>query len=426
MPSLRLPAFAGTACVLVLALAAAARAADKPAAPPAPATPPFKYLDATAFHVLPGTHNNQSGYFSLCEGLDGNLFIGTARYGENAHLVEFDPRTSKQRMVVDVNKVCGLTATDYAAQAKIHTRNFVGPRTGIVYVGSKQGYRIKKDDTSEYPGGYVVAYDPRTGAATNLGMPYEKQGVIDVVADEERDLLYVVTCEDQHWMLGNAGKGGPYKELGPMLTPYAMTLLAADGRAYAVTKDFELACYDPATKKVTTAPVEVDGKRWARANNSAIPTWQLAPDKRSAYLILMNDPTLLRIPLDGAEGKVVAKGLGLMIEGKHPDSRCGLDVGPDGRVYAVVRVDNDSGFGKGYLHHVVRFDPATAKHEDLGVLRVKNPDFFDFEAKGPDGKKQPWTHGFHTLPDGALTPLHAHMALVAARDGSVYVTIIYP
>jgi hypothetical protein len=389
-------------------------------------SPPFKYLDAKAYYVLPETHNNQSGYFSLCEGLDGKLYIGTARYGENAHLVEFDPRGESQRMVIDVNKLCGLTAKDYAAQAKVHTRNFVGPRTGKIYVGSKQGYRLRKDDTSEYPGGYAMAYDPRTGAAENLGMPMPKQGVIDVAADEERDLLYVVTCEDQHWMLGSATKGAPYRELGPMLTPYAMTLIAADGCGYTITKDFELARYDPETQKVTTRPIEINGDRWTRPNNSAIPTWQLAPDHKSAFLILMNDPTLLQIPLVGGQGTVAARSFGKMIDGKHPDSRCGLDVAPDGRVYAIVRVDNDTGFGNGYLHHILRFDPKTQAHEDLGVLRVSNPDYFDWNTKGPDGKKLPWTHGFHRLPDDALTPLHAHMSLVVARDNTVYVTIIYP
>lgn len=63
--------------------------------------------------------------------------------------------------------------------------------------------------------------------------------------------------------------------------------------------------------------------------------------------------------------------------------------------------------------------------EDLGVLAVKNPDFFDF-GPGPDGKPKPWTHGFHRLPDGTLTPLHCHMALLVARDGTLYVTSIYP
>ena len=64
-----------------------------------PAKPPT-YVQATAYHVLPGTHNNESGYFSLCEGLDGTIYIGTAKYGENSYLVEFDPRTLKQRIVM--------------------------------------------------------------------------------------------------------------------------------------------------------------------------------------------------------------------------------------------------------------------------------------------------------------------------------------
>jgi hypothetical protein len=114
-----------------------------------------------------------------------------------------------------------------------------------------------------------------------------------------------------------------------------------------------------------------------------------------------------------------------MVEGKHPDSRCALSIAPDGRVYAVVRVDNTTGFGSGYLHHLARFTPKTGKMEDLGVLAVKNPDFFDWSPLW-NGKPRPWTHGFHKLPDGALTPLHSHMGFIAAHDGRFYVTILYP
>src|SRR2546430_462810 len=249
-----------------------------------PAKPPT-YVQATAYHVLPGTHNNESGYFSLCEGLDGNIYIGTAKYGENSYLVEFDPRTEKQRIVIDTNKLCDLSAKGYAAQAKIHTRNFVAP-SGKIYVGSKQGYR-QEGDKAEYPGGYVMVYDPRTGQAQNLGMPFKGQGVIDVTADEERGLLYVVTCEDQHWMLGDV-KGGAYRELGPMLTPYAATLLDAKGGACVITKDFELARYDPATRKIETRPIELDGKRFVRADGNSIPAWVLDGDRRHAYAILLN------------------------------------------------------------------------------------------------------------------------------------------
>ena len=105
-----------------------------------------------------------------------------------------------------------------------------------------------------------------------------------------------------------------------------------------------------------------------------------------------------------------------------------MSVGPDGRVYSTVRVDNTTGFGTGYLHHLVRYDPAAGKVADLGVIAVKNPAFFDFkgpQARNPDGSLKP-RHGFHTLPDGTLTPLYVVMATVVAKDGMIYATTIYP
>ena len=86
---------------------------------------------------------------------------------------------------------------------------------------------------------YVMVYDPATGKAENLGMPMpldakriaagkkEGEGVIDVTADEARGLIYVITCEEQHWMLydGNTKK---YRELGPILRDQPNTLI--DGR----------------------------------------------------------------------------------------------------------------------------------------------------------------------------------------------------
>ena len=382
------------------------------------AAEPPPYVPAKAFYILPETTSEESGYFSLNEAQDGSIHVGTAKYGHNSYLVEFDPKTEKQRIVLDVHKTGGITAKGYAAQAKLHTRNFVGP-SGKVYVGSKQGYAID-GDKQEYPGGYVMTYDPRTGRSENLGMPLAKQGVIDVTADEARNRLYVVTCEDQHWMLGTL-TGAPWRELGPMLTPYAMTLVDARGVASAITKDFQLAQFDPATDKVATRPLLVDGKPWTRANNASIPTWQLDPDGRHAWLILMNDPTLLRIDLHEA----TAESRGKMIAGKNPDSRCALTIHPDGKIYALVRTDNESGFGTGYFHHLVRFDPAAKKHDDLGVLKITNPDFFDFSPRA-DGKPPHHSHGFHKLPDGTLTPLHSHMALIATRDGTLYATTIYP
>jgi len=89
-------------------------------------------------------------------------------------------------------------------------------------------------------------------------------------------------------------------------------------------------------------------------------------------------------------------------------------------------------FGGTRLHHVARYDPKSDKMEDLGVVKITNPDYFGHPlgqpggAKDDQGKVIPWTHGFQILTDGSLTVLHHHMALIAGHDGSVYVTVLYP
>ena len=412
---------------------------------------PFSYVRAKAFHVPPETTTEESGYFSLCEGKNGKIYIGTAAYGRDSYLVEFDPATEAMRVVLDTHKVAGLplTPTGYAAQSKIHTRNFVGP-SGKIYVGTKQGYPTAAEREAQkrgakvpvYRGGYVLTYDPATGTAENLGMPMplddtqiaagkkEGQGVIDVTADEARGLIYVVTCEEQHWMLYDVRKK-TYRELGPILRDQTNTLIDAQGRGTAITADYQVARYDPATDKVTIDPLLVEGKPFAKylGANRVHPDWRITPDGTTAYLQLLDDLRLFRVDLSGPSGQpVTAKNLGDRVRGKGPDSRGSISIGPDGRVYSAVRVDNETGFGTGYLHHLVRYDPATGAMDDLGALAVSNPNFFNFAAgpgKNPDGSPRP-VHGYHTLPDGTLTPLHVIMALIVAHDGTIYATTIYP
>lgn len=413
--------------------------------------PPFRYVQARAFHIPPETTTEESGYFSLCEGRNGKIYIGAAAYGRNAYLVEFDPTTEMMRIVLDVHKLVGLplTPTGYAAQSKLHTRNFVGP-SGKIYVGSKQGYPspVEKEALARgekiptYRGGYVMVYDPATDTAENLGMPMplderqiaagkkEGQGVIDVTADEARGLIYVITCEEQHWMLYER-KTGQYRELGPILRDQPNTLIDARGRGTAITADFKIARYDPMTEKVSVDPLLVDGKPFESyvGANRVHPDWRITPDGKTTYLQLLNDLRLFRVDLTGASGQPVpAIDLGNRIEGENPDSRGSISIGRDGRVYSSVRIDNRTGFGEGYLHHLVRYSPKKAKMEDLGVYAIQNPDFFDFtgvQAKNPDGTLRP-RHGFHTLPDGTLTPLHVIMSLIVAKNGTIYATTIYP
>jgi hypothetical protein len=433
--------------LLLLAPAGAPAGEQSAASPKRPAS--LQYLWAKAYHIPPETTTEESGYFSLCEGKNGRIYIGCAAYGRNSYLVEFDPATEKMRIVLDTHKLVGLPLepTGYAAQSKIHTRNFVG-HSGKIYVGSKQGYPTAMEKATgkiaTYRGGYVMTYDPQTDQAINLGMPLsladkrqpagakEGEGAIDVTADEARGLIYVITCEHQHWMLFDIHHPEQgYRDLGPILRDQPNTLIDRQGRATAITKDYEVARYDPAGDKVTVDPLLVDGKPFREfvGAQAVHPDWRLAADGCTAYLQLLNDLRMFQTDLSGPAGRpVAARSLGNRIDGKNPDSRGSISIGTDGRVYSAVRIDNETGFGTGYLHHVVRSDPQRGHMSDLGVVAVKNPDFFAFQgpqAKNADGSLRP-RHGYHTLPDGTLTPLHVIMSLIVAHDGTIYATTIYP
>ena len=392
---------------------------------------PFPYVTGHAYHILPSTHNSESGYFSLCEGRDGKIYVGTAKYGVNSFLVEFDPVTKTQKIVIDTNQVCGLAPRGYnEAQSKIHSRNFVS-QSGKIYVGSMEA-PTKPDDPTKYPGGYVMVYDPHTEVAESLGIAHPQMGVIDVVADEARDMLYIVLIDaKKSWMTYDL-KTKKYQALGPIPTVFGTTLKDARGHANVITKDFGLAQYNPETGKVQVRDIIVDGvKLKPGPPGTWVPTWNLAQDGRTAYLIQMQDPTLYAIDLFSEGPEVKAVSYGKMLAGSNPDSRCALSIAPDGRVYAVIRVDNETGFGRFYLHHLVRFDPQQNAMEDLGVLRVENPNFF-FESPGTKrghpatNDEHPPYYGYHTLPDGALTPLYNHLAMIVTAEGAIYVTIIYP
>ncbi len=412
---------------------------------------------ARAWHILPETHNQESGYSSLCEGANGAIYVGTAKYGVNAYLVEFDPKTQKQRIVIDTHKVCGLTATGYAAQAKIHTENFVGP-SGKIYVGSKQGYPSKEEKQQQirYPGGYVMTYDPATGKAENLGRPYPEKGkaeeglgVIDVVADETRGLLYVVTCETQHWMVYNTATRQyiePDSDL--RLHPGATTLVDSRGIASAIALEetdqpandkgikpqrFCLAQYDPRTGKVTTRDLLLEGSPWLKTKGMwDSPQWTLAPDGRTAWLAVLSDTVLYSIDLFSSGSAVAVRKRGEFFShdrnvrlGEGIDIRSGLTFHPDGKIYAVSKVSIPRGKGRVRVSHLLRFDPATGKGENLGAIGVSNPEFYNSIALDADGKKKRWHMGFTEMPDGTLVGLY-NLGLRATRDGTLYATQLYP
>lgn len=389
----------------------------------------IRWLPARAYHIPSEFTTEESGYQSMAEGRSGRIYVGTAKYGFNAFLVEFDPASGRMRAVVDVMKTIGSTATGFAAQAKIHSHLDVAPN-GKVYCGSKQGYPKEGEKRTDYPGGYPLVYDPATGTTRAYSIPVPHQGVISHVADEALGFSYVSTCDDarpveETRFLILDLKSGRYRDLGDMARSFAYIQIDYRRRALHLASQARVGCYDPAADRLTMLEMTVDGRRpgpgsFLYDNHPLEPG--ISPDRKTLYLLPMSENALYLGDLTRDDGSLPLRRVSPVLAGAQGTTDCrALDVDTHGRVWAMVK-QTVPGFGA--THHVCRYDPVTGRCENLGVPYVTNPDYERFTDES--GKPKPWHHGFWTTPAGKLTPLHHHMAITAARDGTVYITIIAP
>lgn len=385
------------------------------------------YLAGHAVHILPETTNQESGYFSLSVGNNSKVYVGTAKYGVNAYLVEFDPTTQKQRIVVDVHRQCRLSTTGFQAQAKIHTFNFIAP-SGRIYIGSKQGIRTATDSPWDYPGGYILRYIPDTNRTEVLGqVPMRGHGVSDVVTDAAERVAYVTTCSD-HTRDGLWYRldlvNGTFTGLGPTLVLYATTVMNRDGIVFALTADGGIASYNPHSDRVAVRPLPINIPSQGDSPRQSVQYLTIAADGETAYYMDYADARLFRLSLASDHDEIPVEEIGLFIENANRDARPGLHFGPAGRLYTAITADTRIRDETYRLTHLVRYDPISSQFENLGILTVRNSDFFDFDAAIAGQSKRPH-HGFQRLPNGMLAAKYACLAL-AITDHAIYATHLYP
>lgn len=191
---------------------------------------------STAHVIPPETTSEQSGYSSMVEGFNAKIYIGTTKYGDNAYLVEFDPIRKQMKVVLDAEKEIGVDHKRFAAHTKFYTRNNIGS-SGIIYLGSKQGYTQKGEKATDYLGEHRMVFDPRTGQTRVDAIPIPHQGIISVTPDEARGVAYISTCSDErpiectHFMFLDL-KSGQYRDLLDCRHIHAFIVVDYLGRAY--------------------------------------------------------------------------------------------------------------------------------------------------------------------------------------------------
>lgn len=397
--------------------------------------PPEKAADrhwlwSTAHAVPAETTSEQSGYFSIVEGKDKHLYIGTAKYRANAYLVDFDPATGRMKVVVDAQKEIGTTATGFAAQSKIHTRNTVGA-SGRIYFGTKQGYPKEGEKRSDYPGGYPMVYDPATGRTRVYPIPVPHEGIISVTPDESRGIAYVSTCSDErpvesaHFLILDLATG-KYRDRMDTHHMYAFIVVDQLGRAYHPVLGGDVVRYDPRTDALTRLKTTIDGRPPTAETHLALPdghpiNWEVSPDRKTLYAVAMSGNQLYAYDLTAGGDVLPGRRLGPLSAGAKATDCRAMCVGPDGTVWAGVAVTSPGGV---QLLHVARYRPGDPAPADLGPIAIGNPDYTTFTDAG--GQPKPHHHGVFRLKDGTLVPRYVIMGICAAGDGTVYVTTLYP
>lgn len=395
-----------------------------------------KWLQATAYAVPKHTAPEGEGYFSIVEGHNRRLYIGTHANAVNSWLVEFDPEGGQEgmRVVVDVHKEIGTERKGFGAQAKIHTRNNVGKKTGRIYFGSKQGYPAKTETREDYQCGYPMVYDPATGATRVYPIPVAHQGINSIAPDEARGVAYISTCADHRPGPGENAvflmldlATGAYREFLDTKHFYGFIVVDYRGRAYHPILGGQIARYDPAKDRLERLGQMIDGRAPTRESRLALVprpdplNWDISPDGKTLFAQPMSGNGLYAYDLSAADEVLAGRYLGPLIPGaKSTDCRA-MCVGPTGTVWCAVTEAISDGT---HLLHLVRYGSADEAPVDLGAVAVANPDFTTF--RGPDGKLLPAHGGFVRRADGVFTTRHVILGVCEGRDGYVNILALQP
>ncbi|MBI1904030.1 MAG: hypothetical protein HYS13_23260 [Planctomycetia bacterium] len=418
------PRAVGFAIALVLAalasIAAVARADE---------TKPKKWLPSKAYIIPKETAPEGEGYFAIVCGQNGRLYIGTHANAVNSFLVEFDPKAEAMKTVVDAHKAIGVECQGFAAQSKIHTLNNVGA-SGKIYFATKQGYPMKSESRLVYPGGYPMAYDPKTEKTEVWPIPVPHQGIISITPDESRGVAYISTCSDErptessHFLVLDLATG-KYKDLIDTRHMYAFIVVDYLGRAYHPILGGDIARYDPRAGKLERLKQTIDGGSPSPESHLADPeshpiNWDISPDGKTLYAVPMSDNHLYAYDLSAEGDTLKGKCLGTLLPGAKGTDCRSMCTGPKGDVWVAVT----EAAPPGNLCHLVTYKPGDQAPRDLGPVSITNPDYTVFKDK--DGKDLPFHHGLAKMEDGTTTTKYVILGVCEGQDGSVYILALAP
>jgi hypothetical protein len=337
------------------------------------------------------------------------------------------------KAVVDAHKAIGTTAKGFAAQAKIHTRNNVGP-SGKIYFGTKQGYPDKTEKREDYPGGYPMVYDPKTGETKVYPIPVPHHGINSITPDESRGVAYISTCSDHRPGPGENSiflildlETGSYRPLMDTEHFYGFIVVDYIGRAYHPILGGDIARYDPRTDKLERLKQTIDGKPPTPETRLALTprpdpiNWDITPDGKTLYSQPMTGNALYSYDLTAEGTTLTGRTVGTLIPGaKSVDCRA-MCVGRSGTCWVAVTQAAPEGIN---LLNLVSYKAGEKEPTNHGPVAIANPDYV--ATTDAAGEPIPFHGGLIKLKDGTTTTRHVILGVAEGHDDHVYILALQP
>jgi len=354
-------------------------------AAPAPAHPTEKrFIDCELVHAPDSVIDPGEGiaYTAIELGKDGCVYIGTCHFLDTAWIIRYVPERNRIEPVADAASLINWYHRGYYAQSKLHAKVLVG-RDGKVYFGSNQGFMDSEhrsewgEDEIGYPGGHLLVYDPAKDLAYDLGMPGRGASAqfFAGAIDDDRGKLY-------YW----AGPDFIVHDIGTNRTE-RKGQLTGQPRYFVIDKGGVvwipgasspvpvIERYDPRKEYLETLPLEIGGPGEYRTPYP----WVINAAGTRIYGLATGSPHIMEFDIAEAGESVpmrhVAPTMGPEHEQYDVKDIHAAVLGMDGRLYYPVLAEDLRDGSSGV--HLMRYDPATERVTDLGIIRPKNkPGYF--------------------------------------------------
>ena len=340
---------------------------------------------------------------------DGSIYIGLCKHGGSARVVRYDPKLDRMTVLGSMAEVTGEMWLGKEPQAKVHVP-LQEAQDGKLYFATHLGnfwYHARETERDAFPGGHWFVYDPKSSKVTDLGLAAENQGVISMVLDPKRNVIYGMTFPRGH-LIEYSIAAKRTRDLGRIAnwdmivrTP----VLDGKGRLFGSTAPNRVFRYDPETGRVELLPQPlphregIPAARWGTTTGKAI--WRAAfyhEQRKKIYGIQAGGVDLFELDPETGDGRLLSPMCPESFVGKTelPYASMALALGRDDVLYYAAqggasRFDYSGTEGAsetGPRAFLVTYDLKSGVRKDNGMIAGTNGEVVlgsEGAAAGKDG-----------------------------------------